>query len=429
MKYAPIEPALFVQNRARLAAMLKPNSIAIISSADIQPRSADGVMPFIQNSDLFYLTGVDQEETTLVLFPNAPEEKFKEVLFLRETNDHIRTWEGDKLTKEQAQKATGVKTVLWSHELPVQLRNLIMCAQNIYLPLNEHLRACLDVEAYEFRFARKCREQFPLHNYERLSPLIYELRAVKSEHEVKLLQEACDMTHAGFNRLLGFVRPGVWEYEVEAELAHEWMRRRSRGFAYPPIIASGVNACVLHYVTNDHQCKDGDLLLLDVAAEYANYNADMTRTIPVNGRFSVRQRDIYNAVLRVKRHCYKLLKPGVNLREYQKDVEKAMEEELLKLGLLKAEEVAKQDPEKPLLKKYFPHGTSHHLGLDVHDVAPPNFLLRPGMVLTVEPGIYIRDEGIGVRLENDILLTEDGIVDLMGNIPIEAEHIEDLMNA
>ena len=429
MKYAPIDPALFVQNRSKLATRLRKNSIAIIHAADIMPRSADGVLPFIQNADLFYLTGVEQEDTILMLFPDAVEEKHREILFLRETTEHIRVWEGDKLTIEQAQVATGVKTVLWNHEFPQLLRTLGMQADTIYLPINEHVRASQYVETADLRFVKHCQSIFPLHRYERLAPIIYELRCVKSPLEIALLQEACDMTDAGFRRLLGYVRPGVWEYEIEAELAHEWMRRRSRGFAYPPIVASGVNACVLHYVTNDHQCQDGDMLLLDVAAEYANYNADMTRTIPVNGRFTKRQRQVYDAVLQVFRACYSLIKPGVQLREYQKQVEAEMQEQLCMIGLLKPEDVAKQNPEKPLLKQYFPHGTSHHLGIDVHDVSPPNYALRPGMVLTIEPGIYIREENLGVRLENNILITEHGITDLMANIPIEAEEIEDLMNA
>ena len=429
MKYAPIDPALFVQNRSKLATRLRKNSIAIIHAADIMPRSADGVLPFIQNADLFYFTGVEQEDTILLLFPDAVEEKFREILFLRETTEHIRVWEGDKLTIEQAQKATGVKTVLWNHEFPLLLRTLGMQADTIYLPINEHVRASQSVETADLRFVKHCQSLFPLHHYERLAPLIYELRCVKSPLEIALLQEACAMTDAGFRRLLGYVRPGVWEYEIEAELAHEWMRRRSRGFAYPPIIASGGNACVLHYVTNDHQCHDGDLLLLDVAAEYANYNADMTRTIPVNGRFTKRQRQVYDAVLHVLRACYQLLKPGVQLRDYQKQTEAEMQEQLCMIGLLKPEDVAKQNPEKPLLKQYFPHGTSHHLGIDVHDVSPPNYALRPGMVLTVEPGIYIREENLGVRLENNLLITEHGPIDLMANIPIEAEHIEDMMKA
>ena len=429
MKYAPIDPALFVANRQRLAAKLQKNSMAILQAADIMPRSADGVLPFIQNSDFFYLTGVEQEDSMLILFPDAVEEKHREILFLRETNDHIRTWEGEKLTKEQATAATGVKTVLWNDEFPILLRTLALQAETLYLTLNEYVRATITVETKEVRFAKQCQALFPLHRYARLAPLLYELRCVKSQIEIDLLKEACNMTDRGFRRLLGFVRPGVWEYEVEAELAHEWMRQRSRGFAYQPIIGSGINACVLHYITNDHQCQDGDMLLLDVAPEYAGYNADLTRTIPVNGRFTSRQRQIYDAVLHVMRECYKLLTPGTILTDYQKKVEKVMEEQLLRLGLLNAEEVAKQNPDKPLVKKYFPHGTSHHLGLDVHDVSPPNYPLRPGMVLTVEPGIYIREENLGIRLENDILITEDGIVDLMGHIPIEAEHIEDLMNA
>lgn len=429
MKYAPIDPNLFVENRRRLASKLRKNSIAIIHSADTMPRSADGVLPFIQNSDLFYLTGVDQEETVLIIYPDAAEEKHREVLFLRETTEHVRTWEGEKLTKQQATALTGIKTVLWNEEFPLLLRTLVMAAETIYLPLNEHLRAHLEVETLDNRFARKCREMFPLHHYERLSPLLYEMRCIKSTQEVALLQEACNLTERGFRRVLGFTRPGVMEYEIEAELLHEWVRSHSRGFAYPPIIASGINACALHYVANDQPCKDGDLVLLDVAAEYAGYNADMTRTIPANGRFTPRQRQVYDAVLYVMRECCKMLTPGTQLREYQKKVERIMEEQLLRLGLLKGDEVAKQDPDKPLLKKYFPHGTSHHLGLDVHDVSPPNFPVRPGMVFTVEPGIYIRDENFGVRLENDILITEHGFIDLMANIPIEADHIEDIMNA
>ncbi|MBP7951389.1 MAG: aminopeptidase P family protein [Verrucomicrobiales bacterium] len=428
MKYAPIDPQLFIDNRRRLAARLKPNSIAIVHAADVLPRSADGVIPFIQNSDLFYLTGVDQEETILLLYPDAAEPKYREVLFLRETNEQVRTWEGDKLTKEQARQATGIQTVLWTQEWAQQLRTLALQAECICLPLNEHPRAVIELETRETRFVRQCREMFPLHRYERLAPLLYELRCVKSDTELSLIRQAIDATDAGFRRLLGFIRPGVWEYEIEAELAHEWLRRRSRGFAYPPIIASGENACVLHYVANDRQCQDGDLVLLDVAAEYANYNSDLTRTVPVNGKFTPRQRQVYDAVLRVLRECFQLLQPGVLLRDYQKKVEKLMEQELIRLNLLDAAEVAKQDPEKPLLKKYFPHGTSHHLGLDVHDVAPPNFALRPGMVLTVEPGIYIREEQLGVRLENDVLITEDGVVDLMAHIPIEASDIEALMN-
>ncbi len=429
MKYHPISPDLFTENRRRLSSMLATNSIALVQAADIMPRSADGTLPYIQNSDLFYLTGVDQEETVLLLFPDAVDEKHREVLFLRETNDHIATWEGKKLTKEEATAATGIKNVLWTHEMPNLLRALAIQADNIYLPLNEHPRAVIQVVTSEVRFLHELKAQFPLHHYHRLSPLIYELRCAKSPLEIDLLQQACNITEFGFRRLLGFVRPGVWEYEIEAELAHEFMRRRSRGFAYQPIIGSGANACVLHYVSNDCQCQDGQMLLLDVAAEYANYNSDLTRTIPVNGRFTQRQKDVYNAVLRVFRAACKMLKPGVILREHEKAVALLMEEEIIRLGLIDAEAVKNQDPDKPLYKKYFMHGTSHHLGLDVHDVSPSNYPLPSGAVLTVEPGIYIREENLGIRLENDIVITENGNIDLMANIPIEVEELEDLMNA
>jgi Xaa-Pro aminopeptidase len=428
MKYAPINPQLFIENRRRLAALMRPNSLAVVHAADIMPRSADGVLPFIQNSDLFYLCGVDQEETVLLLFPDAAEEKYREVLFLRETSDTIRTWEGAKLTKEEAQKATGIQTVMWTHEFPLQMRILGLQADTIYVPLNEHPRAIIEVETREVRNLKALQSQFPLHNYARLAPLLYELRCAKSQWEIDLIKEACNITDAGFRRLLGFIRPGVWEYEIEAELSHEFLRRRSRGFAYQPIIGSGENACALHYITNDHLCKDGEMVLLDVAAEYANYASDLTRTVPVNGKFTPRQREVYDAVLRVFRGCMGLLKPGVLLREYQKQVEKLMEEELIRLKLLDPEAVKKQDPEKPLLKKYFMHGTSHHLGLDVHDVSPANYPLKAGAVLTIEPGIYIREEKLGIRLENDFVVTESGLIDLMEHIPIEAEHIEDLMH-
>lgn len=429
MKYHPISSELFIENRRRLCAKLKKNSIALVQAADTMPRSADGTLAYIQNSDLFYLTGVDQEDTVLLLYPDAADEKHREILFLKETSELIAIWEGKKFTKEEATAATGIKTVMWLNEMPQTLRGLTIQADNIYLPLNEHPRAVIEVETREVRFLKTLQAQFPLHSYHRLSPLIYELRCAKSPIEIDLLQQACNITEFGFRRLLGFVRPGVWEYEVEAELAHEFMRRRSRGFAYQPIIGSGANGCVLHYVTNDAQCKDGEMLLLDVAAEYANYNSDLTRTIPVNGRFTPRQKEVYEAVLRVFRASCKMLRPGVILREHEKAVAKVMEEELIQIGLLDKEAVRNQDPEKPLYRKYFMHGTSHHLGLDVHDVSPSNYPLPAGAVLTVEPGIYIREEGLGIRLENDIVITENGIIDLMANIPIEVEEIEDLMNA
>jgi Xaa-Pro aminopeptidase len=427
MKYAPIDPALFVENRQRLAAMMKPNSIAIIQSNDIQPTNADGEMPFRQNSDMLYLAGADQEQSILVLYPDAPEEKFREMLFLRETSELIAIWEGEKLTKERAMEVTGIQKIHWLDQFEQNFRILMLLADHVYLNLNEHARAAAVVETRERRFIADCQSRFPLHHFERLAPLLHTTRAVKSPIEIDLLQKACDITESGFRRVLSFLKPGVGEWEVEAEFAHEFLRRRSKGFAYQPIIATGRNACVLHYYQNHSVCQDGDVLLLDVGAEYGNYNADMTRSVPVNGKFTERQRAVYNAVLRVLRGANAILRPGVIIKDYQEDVGKLMEAELLDLGLITKEDIAKQDPEKPAYKKYFMHGTSHHLGLDVHDVGATYRPVEEGMVYTIEPGIYIPDENLGIRLEDDILIGKDGNTNLMGNIPIEADEIEALM--
>ncbi|MCB1094718.1 MAG: aminopeptidase P N-terminal domain-containing protein [Verrucomicrobiae bacterium] len=429
MRYDPIDSALFVENRKRLVAMLKPRSIAIVHSNDVLPTSADGTLPFGQNRDLFHLSGIDQEESILVLFPDAADEKHRELLFVRETSELIAIWEGAKLTKELAQERSGITEVHWLEDFEKMFRGLILQAEHVYLNINEHPRAAAIVETRDDRFRKDCMARFPLHKYERLAPHMHELRCRKNAIEVALVKHACDITEAGFRRVLGFLKPGLTEYEVEAEFAHEFLRRRSKGFAYPPIIASGINACVLHYLENDQPCKDGDLLLLDVAAEYANYNADMTRTIPVNGRFTARQKAVYNAVLRVFRGASAILQPGIMLKDYQKEVGKMVEEELIGLGLLEADKVKDQDENEPLYRKYFMHGTSHHLGLDVHDVGNTNKPVEEGMLFTIEPGIYIRDEGFGVRLENDFVIRDGGNIDLMATIPIEAEEIEDLMNA
>lgn len=428
MKYAPIDPKLFVTNRQRLADQLRPGSLVALNANDILPSNADGSLRFIQSSDLFYLTGVDQEETILLLFPDARDEKQREILFIRETDEHIAVWEGAKLTKEQARAVSGIQNVQWLSEFPQLFRTLIIQAQCVYLNTNEHPRAVINVETREARFVRKCLYDYPLHRYERLAPVLSGLRQIKQASEIELIREACSITEKGFRRLLHFVKPGVTEYEVEAELAHEFFRHRSKRFAYEPIIASGSSACVLHYLDNDKICHDGDLLLLDVAAEYANYNSDLTRTIPVNGRFTARQRAVYDAVLCVFREAVSMLKPGTVLKEYQDEVGKRVEAELVQLGLLEQQEIDAQDPDKPAYKKYFMHGTSHHLGLDVHDVGDVHRPMEPGMVFTCEPGIYIAEEGLGVRLENDILITADGNVDLMASIPIEADDIESLMN-
>lgn len=428
MKYAPIPKSLFIENRNKFKQCLKPGSMALFVSNDILPTNADGSMGFRQNSDLFYLTGIDQEEVVLMIFPDVKDGKQKEVLFIKETSELIAIWEGAKLTKEQATKVSGVEHVYWYHEFEKVLKSFVFQAEFIYLNSNEHSRRYIETETAEMRFAKWMREKFPLHKYERSAPIMHKIRSIKSAHEIELIQEACDITEKGFRRLLSFVKPGVWEYEIEAELIHEFIRNKSNGFAYGPIIASGGNACVLHYVENNKQCKAGDVLLLDTAAEYANYASDLTRCLPVSGKFTKRQKNVYNAVLRVMKSATKMLKDGNTFEKYNKAVGDLMTDELLKLRLIKASDVKKQNPAWPAYKKYFMHGTSHFLGLDVHDVGFFNEPMRPGMVFTVEPGIYIPEENLGIRLENNVLITSKGQMDLMKNIPLEADEIEELMN-
>ncbi|WP_114784076.1 aminopeptidase P N-terminal domain-containing protein [Botryobacter ruber] len=427
MRYQPIPQDLFIQNRHNFSKQLNTCSVAIFNSNDIMPTNADGTMSFRQNSDLFYLSGIDQEESILVLFPEAKDPRMQEILFLRETNDLILTWEGYKLTKEQAREISGIETVLWLSEFKQVLNSLMAEAEHVYLNTNEHLRAVVEVETRDARFIKWCKEHYPLHKYERSAPIMHKLRAVKSEPEIELIKTACEITEKAFRRLLGFIKPGVMEYEIEAEISHEFLRNRSRGPAYSSIIASGANACILHYVDNNRECKDGDLVLMDFGAEYANYAADLTRTVPVNGKFSKRQREVYDSVLTVMKAAKQMLVPGNSLDQYHAFVGRVMENELIKLGLLNEADVRNQDPAKPLYKKYFMHGTSHLLGLDVHDVGNKYRPFEEGMVFTCEPGIYIREEGIGIRLENDILITKNGAIDLMENIPLEADDIEKLM--
>lgn len=427
MRYQPLPAELFAENRQRLYANLPPRSLVILHANDVLPTNADGSLSFITNSDQFYLSGIDQEETIVMLFPDAPDPKQREMLFVRETNEHIAVWEGEKLTKEQAKERSGIERVHWLTEFETNFRLLMCQADQVYLNSNEHPRATIATETREMRFTQRCQREYPLHDYRRLAQLMHALRVIKSPHELTALNEAIRITDDGFQRLLKFVKPGVHEFEIEAELSHEFICQRARGFAYTPIIASGANACVLHYITNHCQCQDGEMLLLDVAANYGNYNADLTRTIPVNGKFTPRQRQVYDAVLRVFKKCCEILRPGVIIREYQEQVGLLMQEELLGLGLLKQEDIDKQDPDKPAYKKYFPHGTSHPLGIDVHDVGHMWKPIEVGMVFTVEPGIYIREEKLGVRLENNILIGEHENIDLMAHIPIEAEEIEALM--
>lgn len=427
MRYEKINPKLFVDNRAKLVTHLKPNSVVVLHANDIMPKNADGLMPFRQNSDLFYLSGIDQEETILVLYPDAPNAAWREMLFVKRTDEHIMIWEGQKYTQEKASETSGIAHVHWLDAFPGLFNTLMAHAEYVYLNTNEHIRAVVEVETRDARFIVQCQRKYPLHKYERLAPIMHHLRAVKSPAEISLLQEACRITALGFRKLLSAVKPGIKEYELEAILVGEFVRNRSRGFAYEPIVASGSNACVLHYTANDQPCKSGDTILLDVGAEYANYGADMTRVVPVNGRFTARQRAVYEAVLRIMYQAKTLLVPGNDLPTYHQQVGTVVEEELVKLGLLSPSDIKRQSAKHPAYKKYFMHGTSHYLGLDTHDVGHTYRKFEPGMVFTIEPGIYIREEGLGIRLENNFVIQEGDTLDLMADIPINAEEIEAIM--
>lgn len=429
MRYTAPSAELFKLNRKNYVKNMKKGAIAIFVSNQQPSRSADAHYKWRQNPDLYYLTGIDQEETFLILFPDAPEKKFQEVLFVRRTNEMIAVWEGKKLNQKEAQEASGISTVLWADQFDSIMSMLLHYTDIVYLNTNEHDRSTGSDNTPEIVFARELMRRFPLHKYERSAPIMHELRTVKSKLEIAQLQEAIDITNKGFLRALKFIKPGVWEFEVEAELTHEYLINRGSGQAYEPIVATGGNACVLHYVSNDAQCKDGDLLLMDCAAEYGNYNADLTRTVPVNGRYSKRQKEVYNAVLRVHNKARAMMKAGVVLNELNQEVGSIMEDELVGLKLLSKTDVQNQDKAAPAYKKYFPHGTAHFLGLDVHDVGNRFAKLKAGAVLTCEPGIYIPAENLGIRIENNILITDGKPNDLMKNIPIEAEHIEEIMNS
>jgi Xaa-Pro aminopeptidase len=429
MKYLPISNELFTNNRKNFVLRTKPNSIAIFHSNDEYPKNGDQTFTFKQNADFFYLTGIDQEQSILILYPDCPNPLYREVLFLRQTNEHIAVWEGHKYTKEEAKKASGIENIYWLNEYDAILHSIINYANNIYINTNENDRYSNNVPFRDLKMYGELRRKYPLHNYERSAAILRDLRPVKSDIEIELTKRACEITRHAFIRVLKFTTPGVAEYEIEAEITHEFLRQRATAHGYSPIIASGKNANVLHYIDNNQVCKDGEVLLLDFGAEYANYNADMTRSIPVNGRFTKRQRDVYDAVLRVMKSATRMIKAGAILTEYQDEVGKVMTGELIGLKLLDKHDVAKQDPKMPLYKKYFMHGTSHHLGLDVHDFGNRYKPFEVGNILTCEPGIYIPEEGLGIRLENDILITKDGNVDLMADIPLEAEHIEEIMNS
>jgi Xaa-Pro aminopeptidase len=427
MKAVPLPPALFTLNRERLVKKLLPRSVAVLNSNDSMPTNADGIMGHHQNADLFYLTGIQQEETILLLAPDAFDPAHRQILFIRQPNEHLTIWEGHKLTKEQATAISGISHVRWLGEFPSVFRQVTCELENIYLNANEHQRAEIAVETRDMRFVRDCQRRFPLHHYQRLAPLMHALRAVKSQFEIDAIRAACDLTGAGFRRVCKFVKPGVNETEVEAELAHEFIRHKAQ-FAYPPIIAAGANANVLHYTQNDQPCRKGDLLLLDVAAGLGNYMSDLTRTIPVSGRFSRRQRQVYAAVLRIFRAQVAACVPGKTTKDLRLECEERTAKECVDLGLLKMADLKKQKPDEPAVRRFFMHGVSHPIGLDVHDVTYGHFKLAPGWVLTAEPAIYIADEGFGVRLENTIVVTADGQLDLMEDIPIEMDEIEELMN-
>lgn len=430
MKYDRIDSKLYIHNRERFKKEMKPNALAVFNSNDIITTSADSSRPFMQHRDILHLSGVDQEESILVIFPDCHDEKHREVLFLKETSDLIAIWEGAKLTKDQAFEVSGIRTVYWLDKFETIFNNLVCEAERIYLNTNEHLRANTEAETREDRFIAKWKARYPAHEYERSAPIMHKIRSVKHSIEIELMQKACKITEKGVRRILPFIKPGVMEYQIEAELMHEFLNNRSQGFAYTPIIGSGASACVLHYIENNQECKDGDVILMDFGAEYANYASDLTRSVPVNGRFTARQRAVYDAVLRVKDEATKLLVPGAMMAEYHRQVGLLMEKELVDLGLISMDDIAKQDPSWPAYKKYFMHGTSHFIGLDTHDVGLWHEPIQAGMAFTVEPGIYIPEENLGIRLEDDVVVQESGEpFNLMADIPIKAEEIEDLMNA
>ncbi len=429
MRYQQLPSSLFVENRKKFKQKLKPRSLAVFNSNDIYPTSADGTMPFKQATDIFHLCGVDQEESILVIFPDAYKREHKEILFLKETSPSIAIWEGEKLSKESAYAVSGIRTVYWLQDFDPVFKELMAQAENVYLNSNEHLRAATEVETREDRFVKKVKAQYPMHHFMRAAPIMHDIRAIKSAAEIAVMKEAANVTTKGYERVMKFIKPGVMEYELEAEFMHEFLINRSRGFAYTPIIGSGYNACVLHYIENNAECKDGDLILFDVGAEYANYACDVTRCFPVNGRFTDRQKEVYSAVLRVKKEAETLLVPGNNLVDYHREVGKIMEGELIELGLIDKTDVKNQNPDWPAYKKYFMHGTSHYIGLDVHDVGSWTTDMKVGNVFTCEPGIYIPEENLGIRLEDDLVVTDNGLINLTKNIPIEIDAVEDFMNS
>ncbi len=428
MKYLPIDKNLFIKNRTKFVSKMKANSLAIFNSNDIYPVSADSTLPFAQHRDIFYLSGVDQEESILVLFPDAPKEEYKEMLFLKETNEHIAIWEGEKLTKEAAFTTSGIQSVFWLQDFEKVLFEIMTQTENVYINTNEHYRANVETETREARFIKDLQKKYPAHTYLRSQPILQRIRSIKEPEEIALIKKACAITEIGFRKVLSVIKPNITEYEIEAEYIYEFIKNRATGFAYTPIVASGYNACVLHYIENNQVCKDGDIILMDVGAAYANYSSDMTRCVPVSGKFTERQKAVYNAVLRVKNAAAKMLVPGTIWADYHVEVGKLMTKELIELGLLTEQDVKNENPKYPAYKKYFMHGTSHHMGLDTHDYGILTEPMQAGMVFTVEPGIYIPEENLGIRIEDDYVIQENGEpINLMANIPITVAEIEALM--
>jgi len=428
MRYQPISNLFFRSNRKNFTEQLNKNSLAVFYSNDQCPRNGDQYHPFRQSSDFFYLTGIEQEKSILLLAPGCPNKKLREALFLLKTNETLEIWEGHKYTKEEARNTSGLTDVYWLDDFEASLKEVMSYFDNVYLNSNEYIKFFPDVETRETRKGSALQLQYPLHKYHRAAPLLARQRLIKSRQEIDLIKEACSITNKALRRILKFTRPGVWEFEVEAEISHEFTRNRAGGHGYAPIVASGKSACILHYTENDKVCRSGDLLLMDFGAEYANYTADLSRTIPVNGKFTTRQKELYNTVLRVMKQVKKLYVPGKTINDINDKANELMEKEMIQLGLFSKEDVMKQEKNNPLFKKYFMHGTSHFMGLDVHDVGTKHEPLKPGMVLTCEPGIYIPEENTGIRIENDILVTDGEPVDLMADFPIEVEEIETLMN-
>ena len=429
MRYKTIDNKLFIKNRKNFISKLKNKSIAVFNSNDIYPISADSTLPFEQHRDIFYLTGINQEESILLLYPQSKNKDYNEVLFIRETNDYVTHWEGEKLTKEKAREISGIKNIYWTSDFEKVFEFISKTCVNAYINTNEHYRQNVETQTREDRFIIWLKKTYPKITLLKSNPILQKQRSVKDETEIDLIRIACDITAKGFDRVLKFIKPNIWEFEIEAEFSHEFLKNRSKRFAYSPIIASGPNSNYLHYVDNNRKCKSGEIILMDVGAEYANYSSDMTRTVPVSGKFSNRQKQIYSAVLNVKKEATKLLRPGIILSDFHIEVGKLMTSELLRIKLLDKNDIKNQSKENPAYKRYFSHGTSHHMGLDTHDYCNLEMPIQKNMILTVEPGIYIKEEGFGIRLEDDVLIRENSHPEnLMEKIPIEIEEIEDRMN-